>query len=320
MSRSGTGAPPVMMKRTLERSALVQCVLRVSASSRSGLPNPTVTRSRSIASSTSSGVVATGTTTVPPLNSNGRTFTPMPPVRKSGASASVTSSLRKSATESMLITFHVTLACVSMTPFGEPVVPDVCGMMHTSSGSTRASARVARALAIEILVAPCRCRATNVDDVHARRKLDRRRGILDDHHLHRVVVEDAGNGGGRQPVVHRREDRTELRHREERLEEGRVVLAEPSHAVAVRDSELAQARREPADALGQFGIAPPCRTVHQRNVVGCSARSPFDPGADAGERGHRRTIPRRAADEHSPYADDKGNFERGEQGQMSLRA
>ena len=38
-----------------------------------------------------------------------------------------------------------------------------------------------------------------------------------------------------------REDRTKLRRREERLEEGRVALAEPSHTVAAHDAELAQA-------------------------------------------------------------------------------
>jgi hypothetical protein len=80
-----------------------------------------------------------------------------------------------------------------------------------------------------------------------------------------------------QPVVDRREDRTELRRREERLEEGGMALAEPSHAVAVHNSELAQARGEPTDALGEFGMALPRRTVHQRDVVRCDAGSPFDP-------------------------------------------
>ena len=31
------------------------------------------------------------------------------------------------------MTFQVMLPCVSITPFGVPVVPDVCGSMHTSS-------------------------------------------------------------------------------------------------------------------------------------------------------------------------------------------
>ena len=71
--------------------------------------------------------------TVPPVNRTGSTFTPVPPVRKNGAIAIVTSSLRKSTTERKLMTFQVMLPCVSITPFGVPVVPDVCGSMHTSS-------------------------------------------------------------------------------------------------------------------------------------------------------------------------------------------
>ena len=90
-------------------------------------------------SSSSSGSPASGTTTVPPLNSTGSTLTPVPPVRKKGATASVTSSLRKSATEIRLTTFHVMLPCVSITPFGSPVVPEVCGSRQRSSNATASS-------------------------------------------------------------------------------------------------------------------------------------------------------------------------------------
>lgn len=41
----------------------------------------------------------------------------------------------------MFTAFHVRFACVSMTPFGAPVVPDVCGMRHTSSSVTAAVAQ-----------------------------------------------------------------------------------------------------------------------------------------------------------------------------------
>jgi hypothetical protein len=37
-----------------------------------------------------------------------------------------------------LMAFQVMLPWVSITPFGRPVVPDVCGSMKTSSGRTSA--------------------------------------------------------------------------------------------------------------------------------------------------------------------------------------
>jgi hypothetical protein len=63
--------------------------------------------------------------TVPPRKRTGSTLTPVPPVRKNGVTAIVTSPSRKPADESTLMTFHVTLPWVSMTPFGALVVPEV---------------------------------------------------------------------------------------------------------------------------------------------------------------------------------------------------
>src|SRR5215218_10709567 len=133
MRRSGTGAPPVTMNRTLDRSTCGQASERARASSRSGLPKPTVTRWRSIACRIPTGLRSLGTTTVPPRNRTGNTFTPVPPTRKNGAMATVTSSLRKSAQLRKLLTFQVRLAWVSLTPLGDPVVPEVCGSRQISS-------------------------------------------------------------------------------------------------------------------------------------------------------------------------------------------
>ena len=138
-ARSGTGAPPVRNQRMLDRSAVGQRSVRVNASRRSGLPKPIVTRSSSTRQRISSGSGATGTTTVPPLNRTGSTFTPVPPVRKNGAMATVMSSLRKSATDSRFTTFVCTLPCVSITPRGGPVVPEVCGSRQSSPGSLGSS-------------------------------------------------------------------------------------------------------------------------------------------------------------------------------------
>jgi hypothetical protein len=73
------------------------------------------------------------------MNRTGSTFTPVPPTRKKGARAIVTSSPRKSAAVRRLTTFQVTLPWVRITPFGRPVVPEVCGSRHTSSSVTSSS-------------------------------------------------------------------------------------------------------------------------------------------------------------------------------------
>lgn len=139
MSRSGTGAPPVTTKRMLDRSAVGQSSDRTRPSRMSGLPNPTLTRCCSISRRIASALTSSGTTIVPPTKRTGRTFTPVPPTRKNGAIAIVTSSLRKSAQVRKLMTFHVTLPWVSITPFGRPVVPEVCGSRHRSSAPTDSS-------------------------------------------------------------------------------------------------------------------------------------------------------------------------------------
>jgi hypothetical protein len=103
------------------------------------LPKPTVTRCRSTSRRIPSGLGSSGTTTVPPMNSTGRTLTPMPPVRKNGAIAIVTSSRRKSALVTKFTAFQVTLPCVRTTALGCPVVPDVCGRRNGTSGPTASS-------------------------------------------------------------------------------------------------------------------------------------------------------------------------------------
>src|SRR5215217_9707427 len=65
-------------ERRLEKSAVGQAGDRVSASSRSGFPNPMVTRRSWISRRISSGLGPLGTMTVPPVNRTGSTFTPVP--------------------------------------------------------------------------------------------------------------------------------------------------------------------------------------------------------------------------------------------------
>ena len=126
-----------------------------------------------------------------------------------------------------------------------------------------------RAVAITSSKLPARCRVPNPHRRYIGRKLDRGRGILDDDQLHRVVLEDSAHGILAQPVINRREDRPQSGHREERLEKSRVALAEPSDPVAAHALRVPASLTRAADAFGQFHVGPPCRTVHQRDVVGC---------------------------------------------------
>ncbi len=84
-------------------------------------------------------MTSSGTTTVPPRKSTGRTLTPVPPTRKNGAMAIVTSSPLKSARDRKLTTFQVTLPWLSITPLGDPVVPEVWGRNSRSSRAIRTS-------------------------------------------------------------------------------------------------------------------------------------------------------------------------------------
>ncbi len=82
-------------------------------------------------------------------------------------------------------------------------------------------------------------------------------------------------------VVHRRQDGSQLRGGEERLEERRVIGAEPADPIPVPDAEIAEPAREAPDPVRELGIRAARLAVDQRGAVGRDARPPLDPGADA---------------------------------------
>src|SRR5687768_3738839 len=136
MSGSGTGAPPQIAERTDDRSAAAHRGERAIARNIAGTPNRNVTRYRSISSSVPSGSKADTRIAVPPLQNVGSTVWLSAATWNIGALTSVTSVLVTSTSTRRLTVFQVTLAWVSMTPLGRPVVPEVYMTMQVSPGST----------------------------------------------------------------------------------------------------------------------------------------------------------------------------------------
>jgi len=89
---------------------------------------------------------------------------------------------------------------------------------------------------------------------------DRRRwhGVVLDDECRFRVGEDGGSLVGTRPVVHRGERGPEETHGEQRLEECRVVLAEPGDAVPAGDPQAAKAVRQAADPDGQLRTYRAC--------------------------------------------------------------
>ena len=80
---------------------------------------------------------------------------------------------------------------------------------------------------------------------------DRLRDPVLDHDERLRQREDRGTHVSSETVVHGREDGSELADREEGLEEGGVVLAEPRDTVAACDAQRAQAVGDRAGSVGR---------------------------------------------------------------------
>ena len=203
--------------------------------------------------------------------------------RKNGAKAIVTSSLRNSALVRKLMTFQVTLACVSITPFGRPVVPVVCGRNSRSSRSTAAPAwtPVDSAISDSYSSAPARVPPTAIRyrTDSANRGFWQRRVLEDDNGIR--VRNDDRTLVAREVVVDGSKDGTDPPGREQRLEEGRVVLAEPRDPVAMRDAHAPECAREPADPLRKRGVRLLAVRGDERGTVRRAPGAPFDPRSDA---------------------------------------
>lgn len=95
------------------------------------------------------------------------------------------------------------------------------------------------------------------------------------------ILEDQGTVVRRQAVIDRGNDSAEPADREERLEEGDMVRADPGDAIATDDPETIETGRKPADPLGQLGVGDRPVPADERRAIWIDPRSPFDPRADA---------------------------------------
>ena len=135
ISGTGSGAPPLVTKRTLEKSVSAKRGASSSCWYWVGTAKKSETRSRAISSSASPGSHRRWITTVPPTVSSGSVYTSSPPVWNIGVWVSVTSPGRSSWTR-VLSVFHAIIRWVMRAPFGSPVVPPVKRRQTTSSSLT----------------------------------------------------------------------------------------------------------------------------------------------------------------------------------------
>ena len=164
-----------------------------------------------------------------------------------------------------------------------PVVPVVCGRNSKSSRSTATSESPARRFGDQrFVVHRAGARATHGDPVQHRcreRGLGQRRVLEDDDGIR--VGDDGGTLVGWQVVVDGSQDGTDPASREQRLEECRVVLAEPRDPVAMPDAHAPECARESADPLCERGVGPLAVGSDEGGTVRRAPCAPFDPRSDA---------------------------------------
>ena len=181
------------------------------------------------------------------------------------------------------MTFQVTLACVSITPFGRPVVP---GRVREEQQIVEVDRHVGVARAPfgeqRFVVQRAGARAAHgdpVEDGWRERGLGQRRVLEDDERVR--VGDDERTLVRGEVVVDRGQDGTDPTGREERLEEGHVVLAEPGDPVTMPDAQSLECARESADPLGQRGVGVHAVGSDERRTVRCAPCAAFDPRSDA---------------------------------------
>ena len=123
MRCSGTGAPPVMNMRMAERSALPQRGDSGDPLEQVGVPEsdgdvPSLQEAEDLV-----GIALLGDHDGSAFEQHRQHIDARPAGAEEGRDGDVTSSPRKSATDNRLTMFQVMLPCVSITPFGIPVVP-----------------------------------------------------------------------------------------------------------------------------------------------------------------------------------------------------
>ena len=142
MTVIGHGAPPLIADRSVDRSRVLIDSDCATAAHMAGTRNALVTPCCSTASSQRSGAKASMMRTVPPTKRNGRVWTPSAPMWNRGAAETVMSVRPIPESNPMALTaLWKKLPCVSMAPFGRPVVPEVYMSTQTSSWETWFSTR-----------------------------------------------------------------------------------------------------------------------------------------------------------------------------------
>jgi hypothetical protein len=121
---------------------------------------------------------------------------------------------------------------------------------------------------------------------HARRERHAGRRSLHHHHRGRELPDHLTHHGVVEPVIDRREDGTELRRREQGLEERRMVGAKPADTVPAPDAEPAEPMREAAHPVRELTVSAAHLAMDQRGVIGRDPCPSLDPRADAPIRHH----------------------------------
>ena len=144
-----------------------------------------------------------------------------------------------------LTLFHQKLPCVSIAPFGRPVVPEVYMIIATSSSPTRTGSVGGAAL-----VRPVRLVLGGEKSLERRQPLalrldDGAELSVDDERARRAILDHEGEFRPGQAEIERHENRPEPRRGEHDEEEHRLVEAEEGDALALADPK----RREPRGAI-----------------------------------------------------------------------
>src|SRR5579859_2238939 len=135
MTGSGSGAPPLVRKRTLLKEAAAKRGDWSMSWYWVGTQKNIVTRSASISASISSADHLRMMTTVPPSVSRGRVYTRSPPVWNMGVWVMVTSP-RSSSWTMVLSVFQAIMRYETWAALGWPDVPPVNSRQMMSSAST----------------------------------------------------------------------------------------------------------------------------------------------------------------------------------------
>ena len=283
MRRSGTGAPPVITNRMLERSTDGHRSARASASRRSGLPKPTETRCSSMSWRRRSGLGIVGhhDRSAHEQDRQDVHTCPADPEERGDRDRHVVASEVGGDEEIYRVPGHV--AVRQHHRLRTPGRPRRMGQEQEVVAADRAADRIIGRLDDERLIIDRR----SLDGAADRQQVpDRNGGRRLDH----IVLDQHDRFGLREheraffrpkPVVHGRENRAELTDGEERLEERAVVRTEPRDPVTMPDAEAAEPVGQASDPSSQFVVGEGPGAGDQRRAIGRDPRSSFDPRAYA---------------------------------------